>query len=163
VHARLKRAVEQSPLAGALAVAGLALAGESAQQWLLTKVVPAALEHYEPVTVLDPAVGSGILLLVHASTLPRWMVSMGLVQYYGCDIDPLCVQMARINCKLYGLNGHHLKSALALSPDELAALPQVHASAYAEAQHAQAAGDAEHIEKIARVIRGEQISLFRAT
>jgi hypothetical protein len=160
VHTRLQQAITQSPLAGALAVAGIVLEGEEAQQWLLTKVVPAALSHYEPVTVIDPAVGSGIMLLAHASTMPRWMVTMGLVQYYGCDIDPTCVQMARINCKLYGLNGYHLKSALALTAEELAALPKAYAETYTEAQQAQAAGDIKRVEAIARAIHGEQIGLF---
>ena len=160
VNARLKAAIAKSPLAEAMLLAGTVLEGEDARNWMLSRVIPAAIEHYEPVTVLDPAVGSGVLLLAHASTMPRWMVTTGLVQYYGCDIDATCVRMARINFKLYGLNGHHLKYALELTPEELAQLPQPHANAYAEAQQAQATGDTERIEEIAATIRGNQLHLF---
>ncbi len=158
VQTRLKAAIDKSPVAQALAMAGMMLDGEETQKWLLTRVIPAALEHYEPVTVLDPAVGSGIMLLAHASTMPRWMVTTGLVQYYGCDIDLTCVRMTRLNFKLYGLNGHHLKYALDLTPEDLTKLPQPHAKAYAEAQ--QANGDSERVEEIARAVRGNQLSLF---
>lgn len=158
VHERLKAAIEKSPIAQAFLVAGCVLEGQEALDWFLTRVVPAAIEHYEPVTVNDPCVGSGILLLAHASTLPPWMVQMGLVQYYGCDIDPLCVSMARVNCKLYGLNGFGLKCALELSQAELAALPEPHASAYAEAQKAHTDGDEARVEQIAAELR--QLSLF---
>jgi len=158
VHARLKEAIAKSPLAQACLLTGCILEGQEAFDWFLTRVIPAAIEHYEPVRVNDPAVGSVILLLAHASTLPSWMVQMGLVQYYGCDIDPLCVRMARVNFKLYGLNGFGLKCALELSPAELALLPEPHASAYAEAQQAQAEGDQARVEQIATQLR--QLSLF---
>jgi len=158
VHQRLKAAIDQSPIAQAFLVAGCILEGQEAFDWFLTRVVPAAIEHYEPVRVNDPAVGSGILLLAHASTLPPWMVQMGLVQYSGCDIDPLCVRLARVNFKLYGLNGLGLKCALELSQAELSALPEPHASAYAEAQHAQGQGNTERVAQIATELR--QLSLF---
>ncbi len=163
VHEHLQAAIKESPLAQACLLAGIALDGEAAERWFIEKIVPSAIEHYQPVTVLDPCVGSGILLLAHASTLPTWMVQMGLVQYYGCDIDPTCVRMARINCALYGLNGSHLKYALELSPEELATLPQRYAEAYAEAQLAQANGDKEHEAQIADEVRAEayrQMPLF---
>jgi hypothetical protein len=158
VHARLKAAIDQSPIAQAFLVAGCILEGQDGLDWFLTRVIPAAIEHYQPVTVNDPAVGSGILLLAHASTLPAWMVQMGLVQYSGCDVDSLCVRMARVNFKLYGLNGFGLKCALELSQAELAALPEPHATAYAEAQQAHAVGDTERVAQIATHLR--QLSLF---
>jgi hypothetical protein len=163
VHTRLKAAVAQSPIAEALMVVGMILEGDEAYKWLLTRVIPAALDQYKPVTVIDPAVGSGILLLAHAETMPRWMVTTGLIQYYGCDIDLTCVRMARINCKLYGLNGHHLKYALDLTQEELGKLPERHAAAYAEAQQAQRAGEVERVEDIANEVRAmsyNQLGLF---
>ena len=43
------------------------------------------------------------------------MVQLGLVQFFGADIDPMCVQMARINIVLYGLNGTGLRYVQALA------------------------------------------------
>jgi hypothetical protein len=161
VHRRLRAAIDESPLAQVSLLAGLALEDEAVQEWLFTRVVPAAIEHYQPVTVIDPCVGSGVMLLAHASTLPRWMVAMGLVQYYGCDIDMTCVRMSRINCKLYGLNGSGLKWALELSPEELTALPRLYAEKYTQAQAAQREGDSETIVQIANEVRTfQQLSLF---
>jgi N-6 DNA Methylase len=160
VHENLKAAIEKSPFAQACAITGLMLEGVETQKWLITRVIPAAIEYYEPVRILDPAVGSGIMLLAHASTMPRWMVTTGLVQYHGVDIDQTCVRMARINCKLYGLNGHHLKYAVDLTAEDLANLPQPHAAAYTEAQVAHEAGNDERVEEIAKEIRGQQMNLF---
>lgn len=160
VHAHLKAAIEQSPFAQACLIAGFALDGAEAQDWFITRVVPAAMEHYEPVRFMEPAVGSGIMLLAHAATMPRWMVTMGLVQYHGVDIDLTCVRMANINCKLYGLNGHHLKYFADLTAEDLANLPKAHATAYTEAKVAHEAGNDERVEEIAKEIRGQQMNLF---
>lgn len=37
--------------------------------------------------------------------MPAWMVQMGMVQYFGQDISGVCVEMAKTNCQLHGLNG----------------------------------------------------------
>ncbi len=117
VHDRLKAAIAQSPLAQAALVTAVALRleGQEALDWYLQRVVPACIEHYEPVTVSDPAVGSGVMLLACASTYPRWMIELGLVRFSGQDIDATCVRMCRINCMLYGLNSHALRVASALA------------------------------------------------
>ena len=65
-------------------------------------------EYIEPITIHDPCVGSGVMLLAAASIIPQWAIDCGLVQFYGIDINPTCVQMTRINVLLYGLNGAHL-------------------------------------------------------
>jgi methylase of polypeptide subunit release factors len=53
--------------------------------------------------VCDPCVGSGSLLLAHAACHPLWLAQIGYVQYSGMDIDPLCVEMCRLNLRLYGV------------------------------------------------------------
>ena len=57
----------------------------------------------EPITICDPACGSGIMLLAAAGQFPPWAFHYGLVRLYGQDIDFTCVQMCRINLRLYGL------------------------------------------------------------
>lgn len=163
VHERLKAAIEKSPLVQAMMFAGMVLEGDEAFKWFVTRLVPACLEHYEPITVCDPCIGSGVMVLAHANTMPAWMVQMGLVQYYGVDIDSTCVKMARTNFKLYGLNGWGLKCALELSQVELDTLPEPHRTAYAEAQAAQANGNSERVTEIAAELRAgtyNQLSLF---
>ena len=65
----------------------------------------AAPEPFEPVRVLDPACGSGVLLLALASTFPEDYLHRQYVRFYGQDLDSTCVKMCRINMTLYGLNG----------------------------------------------------------
>ena len=142
VHERLKEAIAKSPAASAALLAGLTVSDEGdARQWFIERVLPFALEHYQPVTVCDPCCGSGVMLLAAASTYPRWMVELGLVQFYGVDIDPTCVQMARLNVRLYGLNGSAIQDALALSDSDLSRLPQPYAATYRTAREAAQNGD----------------------
>jgi type I restriction-modification system DNA methylase subunit len=105
-------------------------------------------EHIQPITVCDPSVGSGVMLLAAAEQTPRWALNWGLVQFYGQDIDQACVTMCRINVLLYGLNGFNLKTALELSQAEIAALPEPYASQYAAAQ-----ANPERIPEIAAELR----------
>ena len=111
-------------------------------------LIPYCAEHIQPITVCDPAVGSGVMLLAVAEQTPRWALNWGLVQFWGMDIDQTCVTMCKINCMLYGLNGYNLKNALELSAIELQAIPEPYASKYAEAQ-----ANPENVESIADEIR----------
>lgn len=106
VNTRLKAAIDKSPLAQAALITGLACrTPEEAEAWFVTRVIPFAMEHYEPVLFNDPCCGSGVMFLAYASCLPWWATQLGLVRFYGMDIDRLCVRMCKINSMLYGLNG----------------------------------------------------------
>ncbi len=76
---------------------------EVSQDYFLQKVLPAALPYYEPVTVCDPALGSGRMLIAMAAECDRWAVENGLIEFFGQDIDERCVQMAKINFVLHGM------------------------------------------------------------
>lgn len=88
------------------------------------------------IRVSDPACGSGSMLLAAAEQCPRWALNLGLVQFYGQDIDMTCVKMAQVNLMIYGLNGYNLKNVLAMSEADLQATPEPWQSAYREAQSA---------------------------
>jgi hypothetical protein len=76
-----------------------------AWDWFMTRVIPAALPYYEPILFQEPAIGSGVMMLAAAACYPAWAVQLNLVRFFGQDLDPLCVRMAKINGYLYGLNG----------------------------------------------------------
>ena len=102
----------QSPAATAALLAGAALDGAVAHAWFIARVIPLAIEHYAPVTVYDPTVGSGVMLVAAAQRFPAFANALGLVQYFGQDIDADAVLMAQINLKLNGLNGHVMPHAI---------------------------------------------------
>ena len=65
------------------------------------------VEEKGEVSVCDPAVGSGVLLLAYAKTVNdvfgRWGTDR--LRLYGQDIDPRCVAMCRIQLRMNGLDG----------------------------------------------------------
>lgn len=94
-------------------------AGDSAEMTgdFLLAVAP----HFEPVTVYDPACGSGVMLLAFASCAPAWANRFAMVRYRGQDIDASCVKMASINLMLHGLNGYALRCERARMLGQMAA------------------------------------------
>ena len=114
VHQRIKIACQGDPLAEATLLAGALLHGEEAEEWYFNKLIPAVAHKVNPVTIHDPACGSGVMFLAAASAIPQWMLDWGFVRFYGQDIDQTCVQMAKVNMMLYGLNGYSLKCAMAV-------------------------------------------------
>lgn len=56
-----------------------------------------------PLHVLDPACGSGTLLLAVASEVPTSLIWTSSLRLAGVDVDPLCVAMTRLNMRLHGL------------------------------------------------------------
>lgn len=101
-----------------MARAGLKLALEYAEQRnraecervLSGNVLPMIRGHLSPVVVVDPACGSGTMLLAASTRFPAFAVEAGAVAFVGFDIDPLCVQMARLNEVLHGFNGYFTAS-----------------------------------------------------
>jgi hypothetical protein len=114
-HTAVKPHLADDPVLLALTLAAT-IGGPERYWWWLSQAWPRLKAKIEPVRICDPCVGSGILLLAHAACHPRWLVDIGYVQYAGVDIDPLCVEMCRLNLRLYGL------TPLRLEPVTLEAL-----------------------------------------
>ena len=70
------------------------------------------------VTVCDPAVGSGVMLLAYAKVVHaefgRW--GTGKLRLYGTDIDMRCVHMCRIQLRINGLDHFGRMAGLLASP-----------------------------------------------
>ena len=66
------------------------------------------------VSVCDPAVGSGVMLLAYAKVVCAELGRQGLrhLKLYGQDIDPRCVHMCRIQLRLNGLDSFGRIAAL---------------------------------------------------
>ena len=64
------------------------------------------------------------MLLAAAAEFPVWAVQLGLVQFYGSDIDQTCVRMAQLNLAIHGLNGYAARCALAEAQAERTGLRQ---------------------------------------
>jgi hypothetical protein len=67
------------------------------------------------VSVNDPAVGSGVMLLAFAKTVHDGFgrAGTGRLRLYGTDIDVRCVNMCRIQLRMNGLDGFGRTAALA--------------------------------------------------
>lgn len=80
------------------------------------------------VTVLDPAVGSGVMLLAFASVVDQELgrSAVNRLRLYGNDIDLRCVHMCRIQLRMNGLDSFGRMAGLldSLSAPELRVLPE---------------------------------------
>lgn len=85
---------------------------QSVFQSNLIRIIPLIAPYFKPIRVHDPAVGSGGMLLATATMFPVFANRLGMVRYYGQDIDPTCVEMSRLNMMMYGLNGWGIASAV---------------------------------------------------
>ncbi len=77
------------------------------------------------VTVCDPAVGSGVMLLAFAKVVHELLgrPALAKVHFYGTDIDQRCVLMCKIQLRMNGLDGIGRIAGL-LGALEQAASPQ---------------------------------------
>src|SRR5688572_24362377 len=79
------------------------------------RFIQAALAFYEPITVNEPCVGSGRMLLALAGQYPKEAIHLNLVQFSGQDIDKTVVTISRINFYLHGIGGYGLRLYVAAS------------------------------------------------
>lgn len=161
INERVKGAISRSIEATALLFAGVGIRDqEESRRFFYERLLPVVANDIEPFSICDPCVGSGVMLLAAGSVVPRWALDFGLVRFWGMDIDPTCVKMARINCMIYGLNGFWLRCALDATPEEIAAMPEPYQAGYVEAVEAQSRGDVEKVQEIAFEMRRGQYNFF---
>ena len=132
---RFEQKCQGDPLFMARALTLSALGGRVDDDGWETRQMSALFAEMDPITVIDPCVGSGVMLLAAAKSVPRWMIDAGLVQFYGMDIDRTCAEMARLNARLYGLNGTRLAPADMMLPEQLNQLPWPYDVLYSNAVH----------------------------
>lgn len=161
LHARVQDAIAQSVEAQAALMLGMTIEDSNeAKAWFLNRVIPPALPHYRPIRVCDPCVGSGVMLLAAASVFPQWAVQRGMVHFFGQDIDATCVAMAKINVKLYGIDGERVRYALAMSDAELDAVPDPWGPMYIEAKAAKDNGNDGRVSEIEQAMRAGKQARF---
>ena len=113
VYQRMERALQHDPMHAMMMGERTGWITPEIGEYVAKHMLPKVMDHYDPVCVHDPCVGSGGMLLAAAAEFPRWMVAMGLVLFYGQDISLDCTRMAQINEILYGLNGWGLRYRVA--------------------------------------------------
>lgn len=87
------------------------------------------MEHYDPVTITEPILGSGSALMAMASLVPLWALAYGAVKFVGADLDPRAVQITKVNCLLYGLPAC-LHCGYKLDPEIEASIREPYGSTY---------------------------------
>lgn len=121
----------------------------AADDWALTRFLPAVMRKIEPFRIADPAVGSGVMLLSAARACPRWLIDIGFVQFFGMDIDATCVSMCRLNMRLYGIEKVKLSDA---SIEALFQAPPPYDELYESVRAAKENGDTAAVERALEVV-----------
>lgn len=69
--------------------------------------------HYDPVIVYEPCIGSAVMMIAGMGLCERWMIDGRYIEWYGIDLDPVCVAMARLQMiGLYGANAYGMLCSL---------------------------------------------------
>lgn len=143
----------------AMTVAGLPMSADDSAEAMLRTHYDALKSHLQPITVCEPACGSGAMVIAVASVAPRWAIELGLYRFTCIDIDPVCADMCLIQCHLYGLHAE-VYCADALSLQMVEQLPEPHRSQYAEVVRAETTEKrVEVVERVNQVQSG-QLTLF---
>jgi hypothetical protein len=123
-RARVARAIDAGPM-GMMGFANGASITQPGKEALMLMALAENYAYLDPITICDPACGSGVMLLAAAAHCPRWARDYNVVRFFGQDIDRQCVQMARAHMMLYGLNGFsaRLTAAMQGAPPPVQALP----------------------------------------
>jgi len=124
IRHRLYEACEGDILLQMQVTMGYLKSGNEQYEFFIGTLLPQLIEKIKPISVCDPAIGSGGTMLAAASLVPRFALDSKIVIFSGCDIDSRCVKMCKINFLLYGLNGEHLKWLWGLSLFEADQLPE---------------------------------------
>lgn len=112
---RVREAEARHPELAVLSLGVMMREGEEARRFFVERLLSAARAVVEPVTICDPACGSGVMLLACASLLPQWVLAYGFVEFHGIDVDLTCVRMARVNLLRYGIAPFGIRHGNALS------------------------------------------------
>lgn len=135
-----------------------------ALETFVTRLWPAVRRSIEPLSICDPAVGSGVMLLAAAEVIPRWLINIGYAQFFGTDIRHLPVRMTELNLKLYGITPIRIKPADLLKAYELIQLPSPHKEVYQQLQTDKLLGNPEAEEKaVLKLQMAGQLNLFDGT
>lgn len=160
VRQNLSEAARKNPAGIAMALASTTIQDPAvAERFFFEKVLPVIGPETKPITIMEPCVGSGRMLLAIAIQYPEWVICSGLVQFYGLDIDPQCVQMCRINLKLYGIDIRYLKALAELTPEIIKrVLPEGWKEVYIEAKEMEVNGDKAGLEQLRKAIAQDQVA-----
>jgi hypothetical protein len=79
VYDRVKEALcnPDNVLGAAVLLASLAIPDDEPGahfDWFLTRCVPAAAPYLNPISVQEPAVGTGVMIMAHAAVSPAWAI-----------------------------------------------------------------------------------------
>ena len=143
--------------------AGLPMATYDSPEAALRTNYDTLAPHLQPITVCEPACGSGAMVIAFASVAPRWAIELGLYRFTCIDIDPVCADMCMIQCWLYGLHAE-VYCADALTMPMVDRLPEPHRSHALRAEVVRAETLTKKAEAVERVKqeRVGQLKLFES-